>query len=215
MLATSPMRFPICIWRSIYASYKLTGCPYPLTCIIYPGLALTVRKSDEVEISLKGRLIARPFMGAQGHSRVILSYASRLSINGDFEIGQNVLLCIGEKAELRIGGRLNSTGSGITSDGVIMVQQSLTIGHDVIIGWGCTITDSDWHEMKGSPLNMPVRIGNNVWLAHDVTVLKGAEIPDGCMVGAKSLVGARRFDRNSLIAGVPAKQIRSEISWHR
>lgn len=114
-----------------------------------------------------------------------------------------------------MGGRRNSSSAGITADCIRMGNQSITIGYDVIIGWGRAITDSDWHAIKGSPMNCPVQIGNTGWLGHGVSVLKGTTIPDGCIVGAKSMVGAREFQAHSVIAGVPAKHIRNNVDWTR
>lgn len=61
-----------------------------------------------------------------------------------------------------------------------------------------------------------IRIGSKVWLANGVLVLKGAVIPDGCVVGARSVVTKALEEENAAYAGTPAKRIRSGIvwSWH-
>lgn len=50
-------------------------------------------------------------------------------------------------------------------------------------------------------------IGNDCWLAANVTVLKGSEICDGAVVGAKSLVKGK-VESNSVVVGVPCKIIK-------
>jgi acetyltransferase-like isoleucine patch superfamily enzyme len=50
-------------------------------------------------------------------------------------------------------------------------------------------------------------IGNNVWLGAKVTVMKGVTIADRCIVGANAVVN-RSFYEASMIAGIPAKQIK-------
>lgn len=52
-------------------------------------------------------------------------------------------------------------------------------------------------------------IGNNVWLGAQTTILKGARIGDGCVVAARSVVLKGDYPANSIIAGYPAKVIRS------
>lgn len=50
----------------------------------------------------------------------------------------------------------------------------------------------------------PIRIGNDVWIGQRAIILAGAVIPDGCVVGAGSVVTRRRYAPYSIIAGVPA-----------
>jgi acetyltransferase-like isoleucine patch superfamily enzyme len=50
----------------------------------------------------------------------------------------------------------------------------------------------------------PVIIGDDVWLGANVTILKGAEIGDGCIVAAGSVVLRGQYLAGSLIAGNPA-----------
>lgn len=51
-----------------------------------------------------------------------------------------------------------------------------------------------------------IRIGNNVWIGANSTILDGTEIGDDCIVVANSLVN-RRFPSGSIIQGNPAKSI--------
>lgn len=53
----------------------------------------------------------------------------------------------------------------------------------------------------------PIEIGNNCWLASNVTVCPGVHIGDGCVIGAGAVV-THDIPDDSLVAGVPAKVIR-------
>lgn len=44
-------------------------------------------------------------------------------------------------------------------------------------------------------------IGNHVWIASHVDILKGCFVPDGCVLGFKSLVTSKFNDENCIIAG--------------
>ena len=68
------------------------------------------------------------------------------------------------------------------------------------------ITTSDW-------LKTGLMIGPHVWIGSSVTVLKGAVIPDGCVIAAGSVVCSKFEMKNALIAGNPARVIRENISW--
>ncbi len=52
-------------------------------------------------------------------------------------------------------------------------------------------------------------IGNDVWLGANATVLKGARIGDGCMVAAGAVVTRGEYPSGSLIAGNPARVVKS------
>ncbi|WP_018883512.1 sugar O-acetyltransferase [Paenibacillus massiliensis] len=62
-------------------------------------------------------------------------------------------------------------------------------------------------EVKHLCYAKPVTIGNDVWLAANVTVCGGVTIGDNCVIGAGSVV-TRDIPANSFAAGVPCKVIR-------
>ena len=95
-----------------------------------------------------------------------------------------------------------------------MALKSIEIGKDVIIAWGVYITDSDWHTILGRDMVAPAVIGDNVWISHDVSILKGASIGQGSIIGAKSLV-ISNVPEHCLAAGIPAKVVQQNISWTR
>ena len=49
-----------------------------------------------------------------------------------------------------------------------------------------------------------IKIGNNCWIGAGVVFLDGAELGDGCVVGANAVV-TKKFHDNVVIAGIPAK----------
>lgn len=54
---------------------------------------------------------------------------------------------------------------------------------------------------------MPVRIGNNVWVGANVTILPGVSIGDNAIIAAGAVV-TKDVPANMLAAGIPAKVIR-------
>ena len=103
----------------------------------------------------------------------------------------------------------------------VLDNGKITIGHDVMIGLNGTLATSV-HPMRWQDRNMtvandgslyapeytrPIMIGNNCWLASNVTVVGGVTIGDGCVIGAGSVV-THDIPANSFAAGVPAKVIR-------
>ena len=60
-----------------------------------------------------------------------------------------------------------------------------------------------------------IKIGNHVWIGRRVSILKGASIADNCVVGFGSIVTKKFEQKNSIIAGYPAKIIKEGINWDR
>ena len=95
---------------------------------------------------------------------------------------------------------------------------TLKIGERTLLAPLCRIrtTDSHYIYKEGKEINNPqdISIGNHCWLGEQVFVLKGAEIQDGCIVGARSIVTKNCSHKaNSIIVGVPAKMIEEGVTW--
>ena len=60
----------------------------------------------------------------------------------------------------------------------------------------------------------PITIGDHVWVGQEVTILKGTAIGSHSIVGAGSIVRGV-VPPNTLVAGSPARVIRSGVTWDR
>lgn len=98
--------------------------------------------------------------------------------------------------------------------------ESLIIGDNVLIASKVYITDlnhgSYSGEKQSSPQEIakerkiytkPVKIGNNVWIGENVSVLSGVEIGENAVLGANSVV-TKDIPKNCIVAGNPAKVIK-------
>ena len=127
------------------------------------------------------------------------------------EDGSTVL--IGTNSELRNRNLHLVANQGYKNKPKIIIGNNVHIAKDVII------RASDGHCLIDSvtkkPINEPkdVIIGDNVWIASRVTILKGSQISDNSVVGACSLVNKKFTEKNVIIAGSPAKIIRRNIEW--
>lgn len=109
-------------------------------------------------------------------------------------------------AEILIGDRCGLSGTVIGS------ALSIHLGDDVLCGANVTITDTDWHGIAPNKRRKPgdkarVRIGNNVWLGMNVTVLKGVSIGDDAIIAAGSIV-TKDIPPNVIAAGCPARVVK-------
>lgn len=214
-LSHHPLTFPLTMARSLVATHKLTGRPFPVRVRLDAHQRLRVNIHQEATVRIKGLLLVNSWGGSNLASSIYCGPGASLEIDGDFEIGPNVHLQVVSAGKLHIGGRREATASGITCDTRIMVEQSVTIGADCIIAWDVYISDSDWHDIEGTLRCRPVSIGQHVWIGHGVSVLKGSTIPAGSIVGAKSVVRTVVQGDCPLIAGTPAKVLKNHLKWKR
>lgn len=98
---------------------------------------------------------------------------------------------------------------------------TVTIGSNVLIGPNCSLVtpvhpthpeerrirtapDGSWYDYEYAK---PIEIGNDCWLASNVTVCGGVKIGNGCIIGAGSVV-TRDIPDNCFAAGNPCRVIR-------
>jgi acetyltransferase-like isoleucine patch superfamily enzyme len=183
--------------------------------IATPELKVHLWKCEDARLILHGDVIIRSDLGGDQPVRISICRRGSIEIGGEFVIGDGVRMMVSEGASLRIGGRKNESGSGITCNTKILATNSIDIGTDFICAWDVCITDSDHHYIEGQPPSIPVRIGDHCWIGFGAAVLKGSNIGDGGIVAAHSLVHKQTFPPQSLIAGIPAKLARASVVWAR
>jgi len=126
----------------------------------------------------------------------------------------SILFCTGIIAHrgkgITIGDR-----TGISARAYFAGQGGITIGSDVIMGPNVQIF-SENHAYSDVKLTIkeqgvikhPVAIGDNCWIGAGSTILAGVTIGDGCVVAASSVV-TKSFPANSVVAGIPARLIKT------
>lgn len=122
-------------------------------------------------------------------------------------------ISVGEGADLYLG-----DGFRISPNSSIVCFKKIKIGKDVRVSWDSILMDTDFHkivDLKGKVINhpKPIIIGDNVWIGMRVSIMKGAQIKNNIIVGAKSHLNKRIEESNCIIGGNPAKVIKREVSW--
>lgn len=96
-------------------------------------------------------------------------------------------------------------------------QDQVHIGNDSLIADDVEFWSCDGHSIyqNGERINpsKPIIISDNVWIGRNVKILKGVTIFQNTVIGMGSLVTARNYPANSLIAGFPAKVLKEGITW--
>lgn len=134
-----------------------------------------------------------------------IRYTGRLSI-GMIQSFAHINLKIHGKSKVQIGNFNQNRGQlfihvengtlFIGSHCFFNINCSITCLENIEIGDFCkfgnnlVIVDHDHNFKSKSPefLSAPIKIGNNVWVGANVTILRGTEIGDNCVIGAGSVV---------------------------
>ncbi|MGN7787934.1 acyltransferase [Niabella sp. 22666] len=205
----------VCQIRSLYYSKFIDNKEGGRIVILDPFIKIKIIKGKNAKLNIKGKFRIIPHHGGNTPVRIEMHQNSHLDIDGDFVIGHGVRMILNENAYLRLGGRQNESDSGITSDTLIMVKRRVEVGKDFICAWGVYITDCDWHQIGTQPSQADVIIGDHVWIANNATVLKGTHIGDNSIIAGQSKLAGKKFPPASLLAGIPAQVVKSDVVWKR
>jgi len=187
------IRLPILVSHRVCLRYQggKVKIPYVKTGMIKIGFGdidIFDRRKSRTVWSVGGTV---EFLG-----RAVIGHGSKISVAGELIIGDDFR---------------------ISAESTIVAAEKVVIGENVLISWDVLIMDTDFHKVfegaKQLNPNRPVRIGNKVWIGCRALVLKGSNIPDGVVVAASSTVSRSLDEACSIVAGSPAKVIKSNISW--
>lgn len=212
---------------SIPKSFWVSSHFFPLKEAI--KLPVFVRYNTKIQ-SLKGTIkiksggntaMLRVGFGGVGiydkkYSRTILTIKGTVVLNGRATLGHGSVLSVQENATVTFGDNFCNT-----AEGKIVCKKSITFGDNVLTSWETLIMDTDWHAIQNTlfgevyPCTEEIVIGNNAWICTRSTVLKGAVIPDGCIVGANTLCTKKFTEENTIIAGNPANVRKKNVTLYR
>ena len=120
----------------------------------------------------------------------LMRYPKNIFIDDEVIIKEGTRICsCNNKALIKIGKRTT-----IGYHNFLFASERITIGDDCLIAPFVYLVDSNHQMKKGKLINQqpnitePIKIGNDVWIASNVTILKGVEIGDGAIIAANSVV---------------------------
>lgn len=108
---------------------------------------------------------------------------------------------------------------GIGAHSYVGCAGGITIGDDTITGNYVTFhAENHNYENPDIPIRLQgvnrkgISVGKNCWLGAKVTILDGAVIEDGCIIAAGAVVRNGFYEKNSILAGVPARIIKNRLT---
>lgn len=88
--------------------------------------------------------------------------------------------------------------------GGVTLGDGCLIGHNVVFA---TLNHGMASEDRGAMYPLPIRLGKNVWVGSNSTILQGVTVGDNAIIAAGSVV-TRDVPANTVVGGVPARHLR-------
>jgi len=142
--------------------------------------------------------------------RTYINVRGKLKFSDRFTLGKGCALDIAKGATAEFG------RGYVTGRTTFVITHGLKIGDGCAISWDCQFIDDDFHELEypgKKEKKKGIEIGKHVWIGRGAIFLRGAKVPDGCVVAAGAVVSASFDKENCLIAGSPARVVKENIQW--
>jgi len=139
--------------------------------------------------------------------RLFLDRGARLVLGAGCEIDDQTTLAVYGSARISFG-----AGSFVGHHSTLAARSRIEVGAGTYLAELVSVRDHD-HAVGVPPSRGlvevdPVSIGSDVWLGAKVTVLRGATIGDGTVVGANAVVRGV-VPARSVAVGIPARVVRT------
>jgi acetyltransferase-like isoleucine patch superfamily enzyme len=147
-------------------------------------------------------------------SFAFLHYRSRLPdgvvIGSNTGVYNGTFFDLGPKGSAKIGDYCTIVGGIFSSNGEITFGDYVFVAHEVVIADSAFATPQR-DDTVGSP---EIVVGDNVWIGARATILGGASIGEGSVIGAASVVDFE-VPPLSLVAGNPARVVKTLLEGAR
>jgi acetyltransferase-like isoleucine patch superfamily enzyme len=127
---------------------------------------------------------------------------------------------LGNGFKLSVAGRVTfGAGFVLSAESQIVCQHRISFGSGCLVSWDVLIIDSDFHAIHSSQdgaaasIQAPVALGERVWIGARAIVLKGVRLADDVVVAAGAVVASSEEASNVLLAGNPARVLRTGVRW--
>jgi len=167
------------------------------------------------KIKVKGKLILCISKSAKIVNCVIISKGiNNQLLIGDETTARHVTIeIVGNNCSIDIGQNcILGEGSYLSAK----EGKHILVGDECMFSRNAKIMTSDGHPIFQNNVLVnqakDIRIENNVWLADNVTILKGVHIGKNSVVGINSTV-TKNIVSSTIVAGNPAKEVKNMITW--
>lgn len=167
-------------------------------CDSFPKLQI----DKNAKLNIGDNVIFRRNVELRSHNNAVI----RIGDNNRIDRGVRILAANKSRIELA-----NNCRIGLYT--VFNGGDSIRLGENTLVS-GFVYLQTSMHNYKGAGAiqsqgydHQPIYLGTDNWLGTHVIVLPGVELGEGCIVGSSSVVN-KSFEQKTVLAGIPAKEIK-------
>ena len=116
-------------------------------------------------------------MSIYPNNGILIDNRGTVIFNGKLTIGNASAISIGKEGTVEFGNNVV-----VTTCLKLVCYNNIQIQDDVLVGWNCMITDTDFHKLKYTAGGYSkgygkITIGNDTWIANGCKIYKNSDIP--------------------------------------
>ena len=174
--------------------------------VIYKKCHFSFKKGGKIiidggKVFFGGKSPFHSFFRLEEGSSIIVFENCHFGYGSDFLLSKNSTLLIEKNVYINCNFFLRCASK-------ITIKENCLIAHQV------TMRDSDGHFVYEDKKKGEIIVNQGVWICAQVTILKNVKIGKGSVIGARSLV-IKDVPEKTLVAGVPATVIKTNVAWKR
>ena len=144
--------------------------------------------------------------------------------------GAGATVLVGPESEFTAGNIYCGAGSSVIFDGGVTATREAVVdarnGGSIVARWGqlwaanVYVATDDMHRLTAldtgvrlNPYGARIQLGRHLWLGRDVIITGHVEVGDDAVIGTRSMVRGQKVPANTVVAGVPARVIRENVTW--
>lgn len=199
-------------FKFIYYNFLCCGVKRDKGKFLFPYWHACIELSKTAQICLHANIYLNTnrYPGSHSECYLRLRDGATMTVTGNVSLMYQGTIEVHKNATLQIG------SCSIQSGAVIICAYKMTLGEGCLYSRMSYISDSDHHRIlnaEGEITNIPREtvIGDHVWLGVKATVMKGAKIKSGSVIGANSLVGGKVKEHKFLMT--EPSRVFSDVYW--
>lgn len=207
--------------KTIYFNFRYLPFKQAVYLPIWITTNFKVMKLKRGQIILDAPLRKNFFFGDCGSvglqefkGGLYLDEGAKLFMKAMCVIGQGTVLRCDENATIELGENFCCN-----KNCYLRSSEKIIFGDGCFLGWNVQLNTDDGHVVeyggKTSKQKSSIIIGNHVWMTSNTIVTKDVNIADGCVIAQGAIVTKSIVDSDTLVGGIPAKVIKSNIKWEK
>ena len=129
--------------------------------------------------------------------RVRIWPGARIEVYGD------AILTIEDEVSIGVNSHIT------VAEDMTIGSQSVFSGNNLITNITHSLTEMHMHPLERPMEVVPVHLGRRLFVGHGAKILPGANLADGCVVGANAVVATLEAPENAVIVGVPGRVVKT------